>query len=137
VPCRCGLRRIPLQPALPFSFSRVMSGRGTCCLTLTPTLSRKEREVAVWQFGSATRREGASRSRDRFVNCPGKGTARARAILILRTAQSSYHRRYSTFRLDSVMTSERPKSVRRAIDAPLTTGTPVDSDHHILWFGTS
>ena len=36
-----------------------------------PALSRKEREVAVWQFVSATRRESASRSRDSFVNCPG------------------------------------------------------------------
>jgi hypothetical protein len=40
---------------------------------MVPALSRKEWGVAVWQFGSATRREGASRSRDSFVNCPGQG----------------------------------------------------------------
>jgi hypothetical protein len=39
---------------------------------MVPALSRTEREVAV-RFGSATRRVGASRSRDGFVNCPGAG----------------------------------------------------------------
>ncbi len=85
-----------------------------------PALSRKEREVAVWQFGSATRRESASRSRDSFVNCPGEEAARARAILVLRTAQSSSHRGYSTFRRDVVMISERRKSARRPTNARLT-----------------
>jgi hypothetical protein len=32
--------------------------------------------AALWHFGSAMRREGASRSRDSFVNCPGQGGAR-------------------------------------------------------------
>jgi hypothetical protein len=40
---------------------------------MVPALSRKERGVVLWQFGSATRREGASRNRDSFVNCPGAG----------------------------------------------------------------
>ncbi len=86
-------------------------------------LPQQERGLVLWQLGSATRREGASRSRDSFVNCPGDGGARARAILILRTAQSSSRRRYSTFRLDVMMISERRKSAGRAIDAPLTLGT--------------
>ena len=86
-------------------------------------LSRKKRGVVLWQLGSATRREGALRSRDSFVNCPGDGVAAHCATLILRTAQSSSHRRYSTFRLDVMMISERRKSVSRAIDAPLTMGT--------------
>jgi hypothetical protein len=34
--------------------------------------------LVLWQFDSATRREGASRSRDSFVKRPGVGIARTR-----------------------------------------------------------
>jgi hypothetical protein len=35
-----------------------------------------------------------------------------------------------------MMISERRKSVGRAKYAPLAVGIKVDSDRHILWFGT-
>ena len=71
-----------------------------------PALSRKEREVAVWQFVSATAPRKRVAQPGQLRQLSRRGVARACAILILRTAQSSSHRGYSTFRLDVMMISE-------------------------------
>jgi hypothetical protein len=67
-----------LQSITVFILTRTVRWRDLLFYPHPLPLSQKERGVVPWQYGSATRREGALRNRDSFVNCPGAGIARTR-----------------------------------------------------------